>query len=129
MREIKAFIRRTKIDDVVHGLKEIGVKAMSILPVEGIGALSDPSASRLSLNYITSYSMMYKIEVVCREADTNRIVGVILKCAQTGAKGDGVIFVSSIERAVKIRSGEEGEFVLHAVDGGKTDADNRTAED
>lgn len=115
MKEIKAFVRRSRIDEVIHRLKSIGVKAMSVLPVEGIGALSDPSQSKLSLNYVTSYSMIYKIEIVCRKADAESIVQAILETAQTGLRGDGVIFVTPVERAVKIRSGEEGHFVLDVV--------------
>ncbi|MDX9857616.1 MAG: P-II family nitrogen regulator [candidate division Zixibacteria bacterium] len=112
MKEIKAYIRRSKMDDIVHGLKAIGVKAMSVIPVEGIGALADPEASELSLNYVTNYSMVYKLEIVCRESDAHCIVDTLLGLARTGAKGDGVIFISDIERAIKIRSGEEGEFTL-----------------
>jgi len=112
MKEIKAYIRRSKMDDIVHGLKSIGVKAMSVIPVEGIGALADPESSELSLNYITNYTMVYKLEIVCREADEQLIVDTLLKLAHTGAKGDGVIFISNIERAIKIRSSDEGEFTL-----------------
>ncbi len=112
MKEIKAYVRRSKMDEVVHGLKSIGVKALSVITVEGIVALADPQASELSLNYITSYTMVYKIEIVCRKEDVARTVDAIQKLAHTGAKGDGVIFVSNIERAVKIRSGDEGEFTL-----------------
>lgn len=112
MKEIKAYVRRSKMDDVVHGLKSIGVKAMSVISVEGIGALADPESSELSLNYVTNYSMVYKLEVVCREGDAPQIVEKLRELAHTGAKGDGVIFISDIERAIKIRSGDEGEFTL-----------------
>ena len=112
MKEIKAYVRRSKMDDVVHGLKAIGVKAMSVIPVEGIGALADPEASELSLSYITNYSMVYKLEIVCRADDATLIVNTLRELAHTGSRGDGVIFISDIERAVKIRSGEEGEFTL-----------------
>lgn len=112
MKEIKAYVRRSKMDDVVHGLKSIGVKAMSVIAVEGIGALADPESSELSLSYVTNYSMVYKVEIVCRESDADLIVTTLRKLARTGSRGDGVIFISDIERAVKIRSGDEGEFTL-----------------
>ncbi len=112
MKEIKAYVRRSKMDDIVHGLKSIGVKAMSVIPVEGIGALADPEASELSLSYVTNFSLVYKLEIVCRKRDTQHIVDTLLKLARTGAKGDGVIFISDIEIAIKIRSGDEGEFTL-----------------
>lgn len=112
MKEIKAFVRRSKMDEVVHGLKTLGVKAMSVIPVEGIGALADPEGSELSLSYVTNYSMLYKLEIVCRRDDVDQVVDVLLSTARTGSRGDGVIFVSDVERAIKIRSGEEGEFIL-----------------
>ncbi|NOY88399.1 MAG: P-II family nitrogen regulator [FCB group bacterium] len=112
MKEIKAYIRRSKMDEVIHGLKSIGVKAMSVITVEGIGALVNREESTLSIDYVTNYSLLYKIEIVCREQDTHTIVSQIQKLAHTGEGGDGVIFVSSVEHAVKIRSGEEGHFAL-----------------
>jgi nitrogen regulatory protein P-II 1 len=124
MKEIKAFIRRSKIDEVVHGLKSIGVKAMSVIPVEGIGALSNPDERTLSISYIMSYSLIYKVEIVCRKTDVARIIDTIIGNSQTGEKGDGVIFVSTVDRAVKIRSGEEGRFVLDTVDDSKKDEKN-----
>ena len=116
MKEVKAYLRVSKMDDVVHGLEEIGVKAMSIIPVEGIGALADPERKELSLAYVKDYSTVYKLELVCRDDDTDRILCIIAKLARTGSHGDGVIFVSQVERAVKIRTGEEGEFTLDSTD-------------
>ena len=115
MKEIKAFVRRSMIDEVVHGLRSVGVKAMSVISVDGIGALADPQGSELSRSYITNYSTVYKVEIVCRKADVDLIVATIKDLACTGLAGDGVIFVSNIERAAKIRTGEEGEFTLGAV--------------
>ncbi len=115
MKLIKAFVRRTKVDEVVHGLKSIGVKAMSITAVEGVGGLSDPHSAELSIDYITTYTKLYKIELVCRDEHVDRIVSLIQQLAHTGERGDGVIFVSPVERAVKIRSGEEGHFFLDGV--------------
>ncbi len=112
MKEIKAYVRRSKMDEVVHGLKAIGIKAMSIISVEGIGALVDPDEKELSLNYITEFSSVYKLELVCREDDTDLILDTLKKLAHTGLKGDGVILVSNVERAIKIRTSEEGEFTL-----------------
>ena len=120
MKEIKAYVRRSKMDEVVHGLKAIGVKAMSVIPVEGIGALADPGESELSMEYITNYSMIYKLEIVCRKGDASLIVETLRKLAHTGARGDGVIFISDIERAIKIKSGDEGEFTLDSPKQGQT---------
>jgi len=111
MKEIKAYLRRSRMDEVVHALRAIGVTSMSIISVEGIGALADPEESELSIDYVTAYSHVAKLELVCREADMRRIVGVIQKLARTGDPGDGIIFVSTIDDAIKIRTGDKGRFV------------------
>ncbi len=112
MKEIKAFIRRSKKDEVVEGLRAIGVKVVSIIPVERIGTFLNPEASELDLNRVTDHSTVIKLEIVCRKEDTDLIVGTLQKLAHTGAQGDGVIFISSIEHTIKIRTGEEGEITL-----------------
>jgi len=112
MSEIKAYIRPAVVDPVVHGLESIGVKAMTITPVQAIGALADQAESRLSLAFIEEYSRIYKIEIVAIQEDEDQIVGLIQRMAHTGESGDGVIFVSPVNRAIKIRTGEEGHFTL-----------------
>jgi len=112
MSEIKAFIRPAVVDPVVHGLEAIGVKAMTITPVEAIGALADKTESRLSLTFVEKYSQVYKIEIVTCQEDEDQIVSLIQRVACTGKSGDGVVFVSPVHRAVKIRTGEEGHFTL-----------------
>lgn len=112
MCEIKAFIRPAVADPVVHGLESIGVKAMTITPVQAIGGLADKAQSELSLAFIEKYSKVYKIEIVARRENEDQIVSLIQRVAHTGESGDGVIFVFPVYRAVKIRTGEEGHFTL-----------------
>jgi len=124
MKEIKAYIRRSKMNEVVEGLKSVGVKVMSIISVERIGAFVYPQASRLSLDRVTDHSMVYKLEIVCRKNDSDRIIEAIKKLAHTGAKGDGAIFVSNVEHTIKIRSGEEGVITLDRYDESSDDKES-----
>ena len=117
MSEIKAYIRPAVVDPVIHGLESIGVKAMTITAVEAIGALADKSESRLSLTFVEKYSKVYKIEIVTCQEDEDQIVSLIQRVAHTGESGDGVVFVSPVHRAVKIRTGEEGHFTLDRTKG------------
>ncbi len=112
LHEIKAFVRPELTDSIVHGLESIGVRSMTITAVEALGSLADQTRSHLSLRYIKAYCRVCKIEIVCRDADSDRIVGLIQRLAHTGDSGDGIIFVSPVVRAVKVRSGAKDEEAL-----------------
>ncbi len=112
MNEIKAYLRKSKMNEVVQGLKDLGVKVMSIILVERIGSYMHTQASELDLHRQTDISTVIKLELVCRKKDTDLIVNALKKLAHTGEQGDGAIFISPVERAIKIRSGEEGEITL-----------------
>lgn len=112
MKEIKAYIRLDKAEDVIHALEKAGVPGLTAIEVKAIGAAVDSTHARYSLNYIERVSPVTKLEVVCKDEDVDKIVEVISKKACTGRKGDGIIFVSDINTAVKIRTGERGEGAL-----------------
>jgi len=113
MKEIKAFIRTSVVEEVIHALKTAGFRCMSIITVSGIGMpLADAEKSTYSIEFLEKYSQMAKIELVCSDADEDRIVEIIKNKGRTHQPGDGIIFVSDISRAIKIRTGEEGEEIL-----------------
>lgn len=112
MKEIKAYVRRSKMNEVIKGLKDVGVKVMSVIPVERIGSFENPQASELDLDRSTDHSVVAKIELVCRKDDVEKLVKIIKEVAHTGVKGDGAIFISSIEHTIKIKTGKEGEITL-----------------
>jgi nitrogen regulatory protein PII len=107
LREIKAYIRRSRIDSVIHKLRTMGIKSMSVIAVDGVGGLASPSDDRMSVEYASHYSRVYKLELVCRPKDEDVIVGLIRNEAHTGEAG--------VKRAVKIRTGKEGTMTLEAV--------------
>jgi nitrogen regulatory protein P-II 1 len=118
MKEIKAYIRDSKIEEVVEALESSGVSGMTITPVHAIlkWASSDISKYSLSFNYrldaISDYTQVIKIELVCKDSDVPRLLKVIKMHAHTGQSGDGMIFVTEVQEAVKIKTGTTGEKAL-----------------
>ena len=112
MKEIKAYIRLDKAEDVIHALEKAGVPGLTAIEVKAVGAYIDSTHAKYSLSYIERVSPITKLEIVCKDEDVERLVDVITKKACTGRKGDGMIFVSDINSAIKIRTGERGEEAL-----------------
>ncbi|NIA28998.1 MAG: P-II family nitrogen regulator [Actinobacteria bacterium] len=109
MKAVKAYIRCQKAEEVIDALEEIGLKDVTLIDVMGTGHLADPKASKYSLKCVKKYSEVAKVEVVCSSTEVHKVVETIRKAAFTGMPGDGMIFVSSVEMTVKIRTGAVGE--------------------
>ncbi|MBI5286085.1 MAG: P-II family nitrogen regulator [Deltaproteobacteria bacterium] len=112
MKEIKAYIRVRKAEEVIHALEDAGVPGFTAIEVKAIGRAVEPERVKYSVEYAERVSPITKLEVVCKDEDVKRLVDIIREKAYTGHKGDGIIFVSDITDAVKIRTGEEGERAL-----------------
>ncbi|NIW78805.1 MAG: P-II family nitrogen regulator [Calditrichae bacterium] len=112
MKEIKAFIRCQKAEEVVEALENAGIDDITLIDVMGVGILADPAHAKYSIRCVEKYSALAKVEVVCAEEKVHQIVEIIRKTAYTGMKGDGMIFVSPVELAIKIRTGAIGEEAL-----------------
>ena len=113
MKEIKAFIRPEEFDDMFAALKNDGYCCVTVTETEGTGQYMDPETEEYpSLRIPYMHSKMLKLEIVARDEDVNSIIIIIEKHGKTGRPGDGLIFVLNVERAVHIRSGEEGEGIL-----------------
>lgn len=106
MKEIKAYIRHNKAEKVIKKLEEAGVPGMTILDVNALAEWADKKAFSYSLKYVQKYSTVVKIELICEDFDTDKLVEVISVNGKTGHSGDGWIFVSEIEKAVSIKTGE-----------------------
>lgn len=107
MKEIKAIVRKERVEDVVAALRAAGVPRLTLTHVHALGSGVDPQHYRLSLEEGGAYTEKAKLELVCQANDVDRLVEIVCKCSRTGHRGDGVVFVSDIERAVKVRTGEE----------------------
>lgn len=112
MKEIKAYIRVIKAEDVIHAIEDAGVPGFTAIEVKAIGAAIEPERARYSIDYDEKISLITKIEVVCKDGDVERLVNIIQEKAYTGHRGDGIIFVSDVARAVKIRTGEKDDDAL-----------------
>ncbi len=112
MKEIKAYIRPEKADDVIFELEHAGVKGLTVIDVSALGGWADPENSRLSVQYCEKYCSSTKLELICSDDDLDKFIDIILEKAHTGRHGDGKIFVSDISDAISIRTKQHGAPAL-----------------
>ncbi len=112
MKEIKAYIRLEKAEEVIEALESAGVPGLTVVEVKAMGETASPEGRRYSIKYAERYNPMVKLELVCRDVDVVRLVDTIRENAYTGHSGDGMIFVSEINYAIRIRTGEWGDSAL-----------------
>lgn len=112
MKKVEAYIKPFKLDEVKEALMEIDVGGMSVTEVKGFGRQKGHTELYRGSEYQVDFLPKIKIEIVVKDSDLDRVVDAIVSAAKTGQIGDGKIFVSSVEEAVRIRTGESGEEVL-----------------
>ncbi len=112
MKKIEAIIKPYKLEEVKEALSEIDINGMTISEVKGYGRQQGHSELYRGAEYIVDLIPKIKIEVVITNDRVEEVVDAIAKNAQTGKIGDGKIFVSSIEKTIRIRTGEEDEEAL-----------------
>ena len=112
MKKIEAIIKPFKLEDVKEALAGVGVEGMTVSEVKGFGRQKGHTEIYRGSEYTVDFLPKIKIEVVLSDSQAAPAVDAIVKAAKTGKIGDGKIFVSSIENAVRIRTEETGE---HAV--------------
>jgi nitrogen regulatory protein P-II 1 len=108
MKEVKAFLRCQKVETVIEALEDAGIDGITLIDVMGLGPLADPDTAKYSVACVDRYSDVAKLEVVCSDDDVHRVVELVRSTAYTGMPGDGIVFVSPVEMAVKIRTGAIG---------------------
>ena len=111
MREVKAFVRSTRINDVIKGLRDSDFRSMTVTEAEGTGRFTEPDA-KPSLKFPITHSKMAKLELLCKKEDVETIVRLIHENGGTGEKGDGIIYVSKVEQVFKVKTGEESRHEL-----------------
>ncbi len=114
MKKIDAIIRNNRFYAVKDALDDVGIRGMTVYEIKGVGTQKgDPTAGgRPGTLKNTELLPKTKIEIVCDDADVEKIVGAIVSSAQTGDVGDGKIFVSTINDVMRIRTGEQGSQAL-----------------
>ena len=112
MKLITAIIRPFKLDEVREALTDVGVSGITVTEVKGFGRQKGHTELYRGAEYVVDFLPKVKIEVVVSEGDVERCVDAIVKAARTGKIGDGKIFVTSVERVVRIRTGEEDDAAV-----------------
>ena len=108
MKLITAVIKPFKLDDVKAALQAFGVHGLTITEASGYGRQRGHTEVYRGAEYRVDVVPKVRIEVLCEDEDADDLIGVVVKAAQTGRIGDGKIFVSHIEEAIRIRTGETG---------------------
>ena len=112
MKKVEAVIKPFKLDEVKEALQEIGIQGLSVLEAKGFGRQKGHTELYRGAEYVVDFLPKVKIEVVVDDALLDQTLDAITNAARTGKIGDGKIFVSSIEHAVRIRTGESGAEAL-----------------
>jgi nitrogen regulatory protein P-II 1 len=113
MKRIEAIIKPFKLEDVKDALVEAGIEGMTISEVKGYGRQQGHSELYRGAEYVVEFIPKVKVEVVVSDDEyLNRAIDAIKSAAHTGKIGDGKIFVTNIERTIRIRTGEEDEEAL-----------------
>ena len=109
MKKIEAIIKPFKLEEVKEALAEVGVEGMTVSEVKGFGRQKGHTEIYRGSEYTVDFLPKIKIEVVLGDSQVSSAVEAIIKAAKTGKIGDGKVFISSIEDAVRIRTEEKGE--------------------
>ena len=109
MKKIEAIIKPFKLEDVKEALSELGIQGMTVLEVKGFGRQKGHTEIYRGSEYTVDFLPKIKMELVVTDAAAPGAVEAIVRAAKTGKIGDGKVFVSSIESAVRIRTEETGE--------------------
>ena len=112
MKKIEAIIRHFKLEEVKDALNALGVKGMTVTEVRGFGRQKGHTETYRGAEYSVDFLPKVKIEVVLADEFVDRAVEAIQAAARTGRIGDGKIFISNIEQAIRIRTGEAGPDAL-----------------
>ena len=107
MKKIEAIIKPFKLDDVRESLSEIGITGMTATEVKGFGRQKGHTELYRGAEYVVDFLPKVRIEIVINDDQLERCRAVITKAARTGKIGDGKIFVSNVEKVIRIRTGEE----------------------
>jgi len=112
MKKIEAIIRPFKLEEVKEALLEEGIKGLTISEVRGYGRQKGHTETYRGSEYQIEFVPKMKIEIIVQDSLTEKVIDAIITNANTGQVGDGKIFISNIEDAIRIRTGESGNDAL-----------------
>ena len=112
MKKIEAIIKPFKLDDVKEALHDLGLQGMTVIDARGFGRQKGHTELYRGAEYVVDFLPKVKIELVVDENRVDDAVQAILKAAHSGRIGDGKIFISNVEDAIRIRTGETGDDAI-----------------
>jgi len=112
MKKIEAIIKPFKLDEVKEALHDVGISGITVLEAKGFGRQKGHTELYRGAEYIVDFVPKVKLEIIIEDSIAEQAVEAIQRAAQTGRIGDGKIFVSNIEEAIRIRTGETGPAAI-----------------
>jgi nitrogen regulatory protein P-II 1 len=112
MKQITAVIKPFKLEEVREALADCGVTGLTVTEVKGFGRQKGHTELYRGAEYVVDFLPKVKVEVVVKTSEVDRCIEAIIKAARTGKIGDGKIFVTSVERVLRIRTGEQDEAAV-----------------
>ena len=109
MKKVEAIIKPFKLDEVKEALQEAGIQGLSVIEVKGFGRQKGHTELYRGAEYVVDFLPKVKIEVVLADDQVDAAVQAIIAAASTEKIGDGKIFVTNVEQAIRIRTGETGD--------------------
>ena len=109
MKKIEAIIKPFKLDEVKEALHEVGVKGLTVIEAKGFGRQKGHTELYRGAEYVVDFLPKVKVEIAIGDNLLDQVIEAITKAANTGKIGDGKIFVTELEQAIRIRTGETGE--------------------
>ena len=112
MKKVEAIIKPFKLDEVKEALHEVGIQGITVTEAKGFGRQKGHTELYRGAEYVVDFLPKVKIEVVVAAAQCDQVIDAIIGAARTGKIGDGKIFVTEVERVIRIRTGEENEAAV-----------------
>lgn len=113
MKKIEAIIKPFKLEEVKEALASVGIQGLTVTEVKGFGRQKGHKELYRGAEYVVEFLPKVKLEVVVTDDKVESTIEAIVKAASTGRIGDGKIFVSPLEEAIRIRTGESGDIVVN----------------
>jgi nitrogen regulatory protein P-II 1 len=112
MKKIEAVVKPFKLEDVKDALAEIGITGITVSDVKGYGRQKGHSELYRGAEYVVDFLPKNKLEVIIDDKDVDQVTSTIVEAARTGKIGDGKIFVSDVDKVIRIRTGETGSEAI-----------------
>ncbi len=112
MKKIEAIIKPFKLDEVKEALHEVGLQGITVIEAKGFGRQKGHTELYRGAEYVVDFLPKVKIEIIVDDDMLDRAVDAILRAAHTGRIGDGKIFITPVEEAIRVRTGERGKDAI-----------------